>query len=73
MEFNIKPLSPSERKTSSGLVLGKTVCPACKQDDIKVVNDHGEEGNPSSTYLENHYLKSEHVLCMGSEKSLSDF
>ncbi len=68
MSLEIKPLVPEVRKHFTEMVIGKTTCPYCHQNDIKVLNDNGSDGNPRFNYFENHYTESHgDNLCHGSE------
>jgi hypothetical protein len=72
----IQPLSVDEKSLCSDLVVGKTTCPYCSAEDIKVVNDDGSKGDPESHYFENHYPQRDSrrkYLCDASGKMLSDF
>ena len=73
MPLEIKELSPQERRRVSELVIGKTTCPYCKNDDVGVVNNRGPKGDPRFNYLQNHYPSNSDRLCFGSEKKLTDF
>lgn len=74
MPLIIIPLTPEQRKNYLEGIVGQTTCPICHQTDIKVHNDNGPKGNPRFSYMENHNpIDDTSVLCLGSEKFLSDF
>lgn len=66
MDINLKPVQAEDHALYSKLLIGAAQCPVCTVNNVRVFNPHGDKGNPSENYFEEHRESLDNKTCDAS-------